>query len=62
MLQLNLVDKFKCNICNDIYYGKTKWHLRVRAYENLGITSLTVEKGKNPKRKCSFSSYYPYGS
>ena len=54
MLHSNLVDKFKCNICNDIYYGKTKSHFRVRACEHLGITPLTVEKGKKPERKCSF--------
>ena len=31
MLHSNLVYKFKCNIYNDIYYGKTKLHFKVRA-------------------------------
>ena len=38
MLHSNLVYKFKCNICNDIYYGKTKNHFKVRACEHLDIT------------------------
>ena len=32
---------FKCNICNDIYYGKTKLHFKVRALEHLGVTPLS---------------------
>ena len=38
MLHSNLVYKFKCNICNDISYGKTKHHFKVRACEHLDIT------------------------
>ena len=53
MLHSTLVYKFKCNICNDIYYGKTKRHFKVRACEHLGITPLTGKKVKKPKRKCS---------
>ena len=48
----NLVCKFNCNICNDIYNGKTKRHFIVRACEHLGITPLTGKKMKSPK-KCS---------
>ena len=39
-----------CNICNDIYYGKAKRHLKVRACEHLGITPLTRKKVKSPPR------------
>ena len=50
MLQSNLVHKFNCNICNDIYYGKTKHHFKVRACEHLGITPLTGKKAKRLKK------------
>ena len=53
MLHSDLVYKFNCNICNDICYGKTKSHFKVRACEHLGITPLTGKKVKNHKRKCS---------
>ena len=56
MLHSNLVHKFKCNICNDIYYGKTKRHFNVRACEHLGITPLTGKKVKSPKESAVF--YY----
>ena len=49
----NLVYKFKCNICSDIYYGKAKLHFKVRALEHLGATPLAGKKVKNPKRKSS---------
>ena len=49
MLHPNLVYKFRCNICNDIYYGKTKRHFKVRACEHLGITPLTGKKVISPK-------------
>ena len=42
MLHSNLVNKFKCNVCSDIYYGKTKDIFKVRACEHLGITPLMV--------------------
>ena len=47
MLHSNLVYKFKCNICNDIYYGKTKRHFKVRACEHLGIKPLIRKKVKS---------------
>ena len=53
MLHSNLVYKFKRNICNDIYYGKTKHHLNVKAYEDR-YQSLNYEEGKKPKRKAVF--------
>ena len=54
MLRLNLVYKFKCNICNDIYYGKTIRHFKVRACENLAIMPLTGKKVKSPKESTVF--------
>ena len=50
----NLVCKFKCNISNDICYGKTKQHFKVRACEHLGITPLTGKKVKSPKESAVF--------
>ena len=49
MLHSNLLYKFKCNICNNISYDKTKRHFKVRACDHLGITPLTGKKFKNPK-------------
>ena len=54
MLHSNLVYKFKCNSCNDIYYGKTKRHFKVRACQHLGITPLTRKKVKSPKESAAF--------
>ena len=54
MLYSNLVYKFKYNICNDIYYGKTKRHFKVRACEHLGITPLTEKKVKSPNESAVF--------
>ena len=49
MLHSNLVYKLKWNICNYIYYGKSKHHFKVRACEHLGITPLTGKKVKSSK-------------
>ena len=57
MLHSNLVYKFKCNICNDIY-GKTKHHFKVRACEHLGITPLTGKKVKIPKESGVFDHIF----
>ena len=54
MLHFNLVCKFKCNICNDIYYGKTKCYFRVRVCEYLGIIPLTGKKVKSPNESVNF--------
>ena len=55
VLHSNLVYKFKCSICNDIYYGKTKRHFIVRGCEHLGITPLTKKKVKIPKESAVFN-------
>ena len=44
----NLVYKFKCNICNDICYGKAKYHSELRA----------CEKIKNPKECAVFDHIF----
>ena len=31
----NVICKYKCNICNDVYFGETKRHLLVRQYKQL---------------------------
>ena len=49
-----LVYIFKCNICNDIYYGKNKRHFKVGACKHLGIMPLTGKKVKNPKESAVF--------
>ena len=54
MLHSNLVYEFKCNICNDIYYGKTKRHFKVTTCEHLGIRSLTWKKVKSPLKSAKF--------
>ena len=54
ILHSNLVYKFKCNICNDIYYGKTKRCFKVRACEHLSITPLIGKKIKSPKESAVF--------
>ena len=33
----NVIYKYKCNICNDVYFGETKSYLLVCQYEHLGI-------------------------
>ena len=42
--------KFTCNVCNDIYIGKTKRHYQVRYSEHLGISKLTNEPLKYNKK------------
>ena len=54
MLHSNLVYKFKYNICNDIYCGKTKHHFKVGACEHLGITHLTGKKVKSQNESAVF--------
>ena len=59
MLHSNLVYKFKCNICNNTYYGKTKRHFKVRACdERLGITPLTDKKVSIPKESAVFDHVF----
>ena len=56
---LSQIKSTKCsseyNICDDIYYGKTKCHFKLRACEHLGITPLTGKKGKSPKESAVFN-------
>ena len=54
MFHTNLVYKSKCNICNDIYYGKTKHHFKVRTCLHLDITPLTGRKVKSLKESALF--------
>ena len=37
----NVIYKYKCNICNDVYIGEITRHLLVHQYENLGRSILT---------------------
>ena len=57
----NLAYKFKCNICNDIYYDKTKRHFKVRAFDQLGITPLTDRKVKYLKESAVFDQIFHTG-
>ena len=50
----NLVYTYQCNICSDIWYGKTIKHFKVRAGEHLSITHLTWTKVKNLKESTIF--------
>ena len=49
---------FQRNICNDIYYGKSKHHFKVRACEHLGTMSLTGKKVKIPKESAVFDHIF----
>ena len=40
-INLKVLYKLKCSICNSVYIGKTKRHLLVRQYEHLGLPVLT---------------------
>ena len=41
-----VVYKFQCNICNDVYVSKTKRHLLVRQFEDLGKLVLSEKPSK----------------
>ena len=45
-MNLKLIYKFKCNICNDVYIGETKSCFRVCEYEQLGESILTEKNLK----------------
>ena len=61
MVHSNLVYKVKRNICNNIYYIKTKRHFIVRDFEHLGITPLTGKKVKSPKESAVFDHTFHMG-
>ena len=48
-LHPNLVYKFSCGEGNVTYYGKTEYHLKVRASEHLHMTPLTDKQVTNLK-------------
>ena len=54
MLHSNPDYNFNCNICNEIYCGKTNCHFKVRDSEHLEMTSLTENKSKSPEESAQF--------
>ena len=44
LLRSGIVYKFKSGGCNATYYGKTERHFKVRMYEHLGVSALTVKR------------------
>ena len=54
MIHSNLVSKFKCNIYNDIYYGKDKRHFKFRACEHVSTTPVTVKIDEKTKKSTVF--------
>ena len=60
-MKLIVVSKFMCNIGNDIYYDKTKRHLKVTACEHLGITPVTIKKVKSPTESGVFDCIFHAG-
>ena len=62
MLHSNLIYKFKFNICNDIYCGKTtRRHFKARSYEHLGIIPLAGKKVKSQKESAVFDHIFHTG-
>ena len=58
-MNLKVVYKFKCNICNDIYVGKTECHLLVHQYEHLRKSILTEKLSKyNDKDATAIRRHY----
>ena len=45
-LRFDIACKFQCGSCNATYYGKTKYHFKVKMREHLGISALTVKRVK----------------
>ena len=46
----HVISKFSCSYSNPTYYGESERHIFVRASEHLGITPLTQERVKKPKK------------
>ena len=59
IMNSKVVYRFKYNICNDVYVGKTKHHLLVRQYEHLEKSILTEKPSKyNYKDPTSIRKHY----
>ena len=43
-LRSGIVYKFQCGGCIATYYGKTKWHFKVKMYEHMGIFAVTGKR------------------
>ena len=56
-----LVYKFKCNICDDIYSGKTIHYFKFRPCKYLEDTPLTNQKGEKSQQKFYYQSYFTHG-
>ena len=44
--------KFKCDTCNSVYFGKTKRHLLVREYEHSGFIRFYGKGIKVHRKRC----------
>ena len=45
-MNLKVIYKFKCNICNDVYIGEKKRHFLACEYKHLGKSILTEKNLK----------------
>ena len=61
MVHSNLIYNFKCIICNNIFYVKTKRQFKVRAFEHLDATHLTGKEVKSPKESAAFNHIFHTG-
>ena len=43
-MNTEVIYKFKCNICSDVYIGQTKCHFLVREYEHLTEKNVKYTK------------------
>lgn len=43
-MNTEVIYKFKCNICSDVYIGQTKRHFLVREYEHLTEKNVKYTK------------------
>ena len=49
-LHSHLIYKFQCSNCSITYYGETERHLKVRAFEHISTSPLTVKRVNNSKK------------
>ena len=55
----DVIYKYKCNICSDVYISKTKLRFLVRQYEHLGRSILTEKPLKyNEKDATAVRKHY----